>query len=116
MGNRRTDKTDSQKIKKKTKKDRPNKYGKLSDAKHVVDSRNFTYLLKHPESDLENEQQILRIKSSDLQSTEYGQRQLCIYLEHLLLPKFRIEWKRLQEINEKNQLPGMVRVVEPDAR
>jgi len=101
---------------KKSKKDRPNKYAKLPDAEKIEDSRNFTYLLKHPESDLENEQQILRIKSSDLQSTEYGQRQMCIYLEHLLLPKFRIEWKRLQEISEKNELPGMIRVVEPDAR
>ena len=101
---------------KRSKKDRPNKYAKLPDAEKIEDSRNFTYLLKHPESDLENEQQILRIKSSDLQSTEYGQRQMCIYLEHLLLPKFRIEWKRLQEISEKNELPGMIRVVEPDAR
>ena len=108
-------------IRKKTKKARNrsrdrhnNKYDKMPDSQNIPDDRNFTYLLKHPNSNLDDETEILRIKSSDLQSTEYGQRQLCLYLEHLLLPFFEEEWDRLEEIKE--QLPGMIRLVEPDSR
>jgi len=74
------------------------------------DQSNLTYVLKNPAV----MSQVLRIKSNDLQKSEYGKRQLCLWLEWALRPHLEQEWARLREINTRNELPGVIRMVEPD--